>query len=163
MLILSIVAFIGFFLSLAAHLSTFTNTNLIHDFPLVWGLHAGAMAVCIPMILTEGKATGWKKEGGKQSWQRFLGQLPFLARGVVMAFAIYAFVNFFIGIIYTQKSGGDIVERDGQYVTKQGREVTKEQFDESQRMLLRMFSGHWMIFFLYPACYYLFRRPTRVF
>ena len=154
-------AFIGFLLSLAAHLSTFRSVNLIEQFPFVWALHVGIFIVFIPFILQAKKLYG-KQNNGRQFFKDYMSALPLYAKIVVYTVGAYAVFNFVTGIISSEKTG-NVTEVNGKYmIAKEKREVSKKEFEESQRLTLRMFSGHWMMFYLIPAFYFLTPKRRRL-
>jgi len=158
MIIVSMLAFLGFFLSLAAHLSTFSSLNLIQDFPAVWALHIGAIALFLPVAYSQRRELG-KKRGGNQAFKQLIGHMPMWARPLLAVFAVYAFINFFIGMNATVSHDKNNISEEKEPVTTK----IKADGGNYERLQLRMFSGHWMIFYLIPACYFLSRRPKRLF
>jgi hypothetical protein len=158
MRLLSLLAFLGFGASLIVHAVTFLGVDLSQTLPWVWGLHIGIFVVCIPMAFS---ARSLGRRG--DYWLKLLALMPRWVLTVIIAFFIYAFVNF--GLFLILSEGGVPEELDGKYVLyshgKVIRELTEEEFHLQQAYVIRGFSGHWMVFYLIPAVYFLYSRPRQ--
>jgi len=173
MFVLSLIGFALFFLTVAVHISTFFNVNLLQSWPWLWGLHGLALLTFFPMVISSSRVLrglrgAERRHAQKNFWKSLMGRLPIGCRWFVSAVFCYAIVNFVVFIAHTSSApNSSYFEEGGKYyaqATKHGtaRQCSKEEFDDYDRWLLRGFSGHWMIFFLLPAFYYLSPRPRRI-
>lgn len=143
-----ILAALGFIVSLWAHITTFTgfDPNVL---PWVWILHGGIFVVFVPAIICGKKAETEtpKKDLAKLIFQ----QVPVWLRGVLGIFGAYVFFNFFFTIFVLQE-GGVTGVIDGQYVLHSHgeiiRELTEAEYIKHEGYGIRIFSGHWMAFYL---------------
>jgi hypothetical protein len=80
----------------------------------------------------------------------------------------YALINFvlFLGICVV-KGEMRVWEKEGQYYRKgssiEEREITREAYVKHKLREVRGFSGHWMLFFSWPALFFLNLRPIDLF
>lgn len=155
---LSRLALGGFALSGLIHILSLLGINVRSYVPWVWALHVGALALVIILgfaffpVLSPG-----------QRWRMYLAPLPPSARWWLGVCFVYGMLNF--GLFFLSPSSHDGVPaiRDGQYLLlSQGRAdqqrvirtLTKAEYDWREAQILRMFSGHWMLFYLLPGLYY---------
>ncbi|MGE4070668.1 MAG: hypothetical protein AB7E72_05785 [Lysobacterales bacterium] len=150
--VIGMVALVGFVCALAVHLGTFLTAGLQPDLSSVWPLHAGLFAVFIPMVFS------LRKRFGKSPDQRqILSVLPRWAiRSIAVVFA-YVVVNFAVFVYHTH-NGSPGVRGDSFVIEEHGRvvqEISESQYLQLQAYVSRGFSGHWLLFYLVPALYFL--------
>jgi hypothetical protein len=124
--------------SAVVHLSTFFGANLLALWPGVWWLH-----VAIPVAF--GMSIYYvRRAGGKD--QMTDGVPPWLSTLACVLF-FYGLVNFAIFMIRAESG---LEERDGKYVKMDRgrvlREVDKAEYEWQEVLVVRGFSGHWMLF-----------------
>jgi hypothetical protein len=155
----SLLAFVGFAVSLIIHLLTFLGLNLNERVPWIWILHLGIFIVFVPMLIAP---LNWER---KHWWRNFLAPMPKWVHYIAYGFFAYGIINFLIFISLSMEGSPDI--RDGKYVLRSDgrvedqrviREISKEEYDLRNDRIVRGFSGHWMIFYLIPALYFWFPR-----
>ncbi len=143
-----ILAALGFIASLLAHVSTFAgfNPGAIGG---IWGLHIGIFVVFLPAILCGKKFEA--QNPTKDFWQVALQHSPAWLRVMVGLFFAYAFFNFFFTIFVLLEGGGPHIV-DGQYVLSNHgeiiRQLTQAEYIKCHAYEIRLFSGHWMCFYL---------------
>ena len=151
---LGIFAFAGFCLSLFVHLTTFFGIDPAKHVPFVWVLHIGIFICFVPLIFAQGFPP---KEN---FWQKLMARLPPWQRYAVKGFFAYAVINF--ALFFYLTSGGSAQERDGKYVLLNHgtliRELSADEYERQNAYTIRGFSGHWMVFYLVPALYFLPRK-----
>lgn len=145
--VLAIIAFVGFFLSLMVHLTTFLGIDPSKRAPFVWGLHVGIFIVFIPMLIYQ------RSEPKGYNFGAFMASMPNLARYAIVGLFVYAVLNF--ALFFLLSEGGVPHERDGKYVLDNHgaviRELSEEEYELQKAYIVRGFSGHWMVFYLVPA------------
>ncbi len=148
---LGVMALIFFGVGLYVHVSTFFPNG--YTMSQAWPLHLFAMGFA---GLAAAKASKEGKEGN--SWDRG----PYPLRMLIHFTFIYTFVNFAL-FMFMAPNG---MSRDnGHYYTGKGsgrHEVSAEQYQQAERVVLRGFSGHWQLFFLGSALMLLYppdRKP----
>jgi hypothetical protein len=151
------MAAVGFLASVAVHISALAGMDVAAAFPAVWALHAGIFAVFVPFILA-----ARKEYGGRVTLTNASKDLPPSVVAFGAALFAYAVVNFGISIIQT--GGGNAVQQGAQYVLKVHgavvRTLTLAEYSALKATEVRLFSGHWMVFYFIPAAYFLFHRPN---
>ena len=151
----SIFALTGFFSSVFVHLSTFFGTDLSKHIPRVWVLHLGVFVAFIPMLLLQGLAP-------KKDWNQIFATIPRWARYSIKVFFAYALINFALFFFLSESGVPDV--RDGKYVLHNHgqiiRELSENDYEWQKAYVLRVFSGHWMAFYLLPAIVLWFRRKS---
>ncbi|HEY9679181.1 MAG TPA: hypothetical protein V6C76_14325 [Drouetiella sp.] len=148
--IVSLIGFIGFGVSLAVHVATFGQTNVMEHYPYVMVLHVVALANFALFILLN-KEFRTKKADSNRAFKQAFQRMPILAKAVLIGCFVYAAVNFATGMITTNQ-----MKRDK---TADPQAVSSMQMENQQ---LRIFSGHWMVFFLAPAMICFFKGPRRI-
>ena len=119
------LAALGFVLSAAAHVLALTGTP-IPGGNLIMGLHVGIFVVWIPAMLAS--LPLMRGVGGRDFWKVVLADCPpWMRRGLYGLFA-YAILNFMIG-----------------FVSEAGH--PKDPSGRISSVTVRMFSGHWMMFY----------------
>ena len=147
------LALAGFALSLWVHISALRGIDLSRQYPQVWALHAGVFVVFLSMVFASRRVLGRKPT--LRQWRELLPRSVGLLCAAVM---LYALVNFFVGALSMQSGTPDVV--DGQYVMQDHghvvRTISAEQYEAARASELRMFSGHWMIFYFVPFAFFAF-------
>ena len=150
--LLSAVAAVAFGISLVAHAITFTGSNLTFLFPWIWLLHIGIFPLLFFVVRTSQAAS----QEQQPSLETLATPIPHYIKIVLLAFFIYAIINFVIFISLTE--GGTPSLENGIYVLKNRgtfiRQLTESEYLQHQAYTLRGFSGHWLIFYLLPAVYF---------
>jgi hypothetical protein len=111
------IAVAGFAASVVVHLCSLVGVEQPFG-RAAWGLHVGIFVVWLPAILVSQKLT----KGARQAefWKAVLRGCPAWTRRALYVLFAYTFVNFFVGIAAGHQSDADN---------------------------LRIFSGHWMLFY----------------
>ena len=151
-----LLAVFGFAAALIVHGLTFFHVDLIEKFPSVWALHVGIFIVFVPFVFSARRAPG----GFQGSNLRAI--LPEWAIALLAVTFVYAIVNFVLFFFLSEGGVPDI--RDGRFVLHDHgrviRELTEHEYHVQRSYVLRGFSGHWLIFHLIPAAYFLFRKSS---
>jgi hypothetical protein len=149
------LAAVGFLAAVVVHGRTFipgTSTS-----GAAFLLHLGAFGVMIPTIFAIRSALG-----NAPGFHDMRSVLPLWAVPLFIMALVYAVANFAADLMLLQ--GGSPEIRDGHYVLmshgKLIRDLTLEDYLTMQRYQMRLFSGHWMFFYLFPALYFLFGRES---
>jgi hypothetical protein len=157
--IIGMAALVGFIVSAAVHLSTFLGSRFAATMDSgVLALHFAIFPLFFAMLFSQRAET---KGMDKRDVLLNLGaSVPRWAKAVIIFFFLYTPVNFFRSMSAT---GGASAEQSatGQVLTSHGRvirHVTQEEALENKAMQTRLFSGHWMMFYLLPALFFLARR-----
>ena len=137
----------GWILSTIAHLVTFLGIAPNKICPWIWLLHLGIFVVWFPMIFVSGKTM---KPGYRKSFKELMPHAPsWMPRlcGILFAYALF---NFFFTIFVLNKGGNPSVI-DGEKVLQSHGKIIRKLSDEEYRWheaySVRMFSGHWMLFY----------------
>ena len=145
----------GLILSIIVHGLTFFpgGTPITEKHPIFWALHIGMFVVFVPFVLAA------QRLSRHFSILAFWRILPWWGIALDIAAIVYAYVNFASFFELTQIGRPEI--RDGQFVLlSKGqivRTLTQEEYDVMRGYVARGFSGHWMLFYLTPMLYFLFR------
>jgi hypothetical protein len=147
-----ILAALGFLAAVIVHALTFVSINAADIVPGVWLLHFGCFAVFVPFFLSFRRIYG-----AKPSYRELLSTMPVWAAVLVIGLAAYAIVNF---VLFLGLSEGATAEvRNGHYVLHRHgtvlRELSADEYRAQKVYVTRGFSGHWMLFYLVPAIYFL--------
>ena|SRR5690606_19653035 len=153
--LLGYLALTGLVVSLGAHIWASLGKDLASEFPQIWLLHVGMFVVFVPLIFisrydlsSDPEQKGWT--AGLPGWAKILGIL-------VLA---YAALNFLL--VLAKTGGGSPVARDGAFVLlnhgKVVRVITELEHAVLAAEQLRGFSGLWLVFYFWPAAYFLLRR-----
>lgn len=157
--LLSLVALLGFLLSLAAHVAALLGIDVSAKVPLVWLLHVGIFVVFIPFVLLSRKVLGVKPTFAEvrklfPGWVIALGVLIFT----------YAIINFLLLFILATQGGSPSI-RDGKFILQDHgrlvRELTAVEYTSFKANEVRGFSGHWLAFYFIPFAYFMFRQKLR--
>lgn len=153
-LIFGTLAALGFLMSLGVHVAALAGLPVQDQLPQVWALHVGIFAVFVPAVFHLRKHTD-----ANDPLALFRG-LPSWAVFAVLTLFIYAFINFFVALSATGGATPDV--RDGRYVLqKKGhivREINEAEYRAVRAAEVRLFSGHWLLFYAIPVAVFLFRR-----
>jgi hypothetical protein len=155
---LGAVALAGFILSLVVHASALLGVDVAARFSGVWLLHVGIFIVFFPLILFVRKDFG-----AKLSLKQVGVTLPRWVIGVGVLIFLYAFANFLLFMAGSE--GGSATMQNGNYVLLSHgtliRELTASEYVQFQANVVRGFSGHWLVFYYFPAAYFLGRKSDR--
>jgi hypothetical protein len=150
MVVLFLLAILGFAASLAVHLSTYLGAPPL-GMGQVWPLHIGVFLVFIPVVLGPPRNAKTPEAEGPRGNPLQLGHAPGWMRAVLGCCGVYAIVNFLIFICIAPGRGETISFHDGRYaVLHRGefvREATEEEYRRQEATIARGFSGHWMFFY----------------
>ena len=139
---LAYLAAAGVCLSLASHISSlFGHTGPLGPFAFV--LHIGVFAVMFPAMLLGRRLTGQRdtsRGAGLASWSRLFSGCPAFARILLVAFAVYALINFFSLLPVPHPP-------------------PHEGFNPMSPADVRLFSGHWIV--LYSVAFCILRSYSR--
>ncbi len=137
------LAWLGLAVSLAVHLSTFFPGGASTQWPGWFALHVGVFVVFFPAMLAVAR------RGLQRDFRWFQGKGLSL---LVVAF-LYALVNF--GLFIARAGDGSPATVDGRRVLQRKgtvlRELSESEYAYRQRLIVRGFSGHWMLFYLFSA------------
>jgi hypothetical protein len=154
-LLLGILSAMGFTLALVVHALTFAHIDVSEKYPLVWVLHVGLFVVFVPLVFSARKVSGSNPE-----YRDFRSLFSGWGNALITVVFIYAIVNFVVFMFLSQ--GGVPAIRDGQFILhshgKLVRILTEQEYHDQRAYVLRGFSGHWLVFYLVPALYFLFRK-----
>lgn len=154
---LGLIALVGFMISLLVHLLTYVGINAASFFPPIWLLHIGIFVVFIPFVLS---TQSIQREHQRNALGVILKDVPLWAKLVLGFVFAYAMINFmlFIGL----SEGGSPAIENGRYILQSHgtfiRELTESEYNWQQAYITRGFSGHWLLFYLAPAVYFLFNQ-----
>jgi len=139
-------------LSVVVHFATYFGINLAAAFPLLWGLHAVAIAAFGAMIFSSRRAQPQGAGFALPKWPSW----AFLLAGAAF---VYTGINF--AAFFALSQGGTPEMRDSSFVLSDHghviRTLTADEYRWQEVYIVRGFSGHWMFFLLVPALYFLFR------
>jgi hypothetical protein len=141
------LALIGFAASVAVHVSTFLGADPQEWSPPVWLLHVGIFAVFVPAILLQKRTK--KSRGGN-----VLSAAPPWMRLTLGTLFGYCFLNFAVFSARMDgtpgegpKAGSFILHNHGRFV----RSITAPEYHHYRALVVRGFSGHWMLFYAASA------------
>ena len=145
------VAVVGFAASALAHGATFFGKDPHQRFPNIWGLHVVMFLVCIPAVIAGKNLVGSHRY--QDFWNIVLRYVSPAFRYNVYAFGVYAVINFF-ACLAQLKFGAPEVFHGLPALVREGKLVeylTDTQFQQALAVKMRLFSGHWMAFYLAAA------------
>ena len=152
-----ILAATGFLAALIVHALTFTQIDLTGLFPYVWSLHIGIFVVFFPFIWSARKSLG-----AGAATKNLLSSLPRWASVALIVVFVYAIVNFAVFFYLSEGGGPDI--RNGQFILHSHgrliRQLSEDEYHLKKAYELRGYSGHWLLFYVLPAFYFLLQRRT---
>jgi hypothetical protein len=144
-------AVVGFGASALAHGATFFGQNPHERFPNIWALHVGMFAVCIPALMAGKNLVGSYRY--HNYWNVTLRYVSPGFRYNVYAFAVYALINFF-ACLAQLKFGTPGIFHGQPALVSHGKLIaylSDTQLQQAQALTMRMYSGHWMAFYLGAA------------
>jgi hypothetical protein len=154
---LGLLAAFGFLAALIVHALTFAPIDLTALFPYVWSLHVGIFVVFFPFVWCARKSLG-----AGPTTKNLLARFPRWASVAVIVVFVYAIVSFAVFFYLSEGGAPDI--RNGQFILhshgKLIRHLSEDDYHLKKAYELLGFSGHWLMFYLLPALYFLLgRRP----
>lgn len=149
-----ILSIIGFVLALCAHIATFFGINPLLLCPYVWLLHVGIFLGILPLLVISHKTDGTRF--GRISIKAVFESVPKWLKGLFSMISIYAVMNFGLSAILL--GGGSPELWDGAYVLQNKgeyiRALTEIEYHLYQSYEVRLFSGHWMLFYFFLSTAY---------
>lgn len=143
-------------IAIVIHALSIMKIDVEQHFPPVMALHALIFVCFIPFVLSLNK-----RFGGRAKLAQLATIMPkwaLILSGLLLA---YAMINFFMSM---GALGGTPDFKDGQYILhnkgKLVRVITEVEYHHAKALIIRMFSGHWIIFSGMPALYFLFAKPA---
>ena len=147
------LAFLGLVSSLVVHVAAVCGVDLSSTHPQVWALHVGVFVVFFPFVFASRRVFG-----NKRTWTQMKEAYPRWLVGAGVVLMAYVMVNFAWGMWALDGGSPDI--RDGQYVLQQHGQVIRTLSADDYRGYkaweVRMFSGHWLIFYFMPLAFFAF-------
>ncbi|MCB9851357.1 MAG: hypothetical protein H6817_11710 [Phycisphaerales bacterium] len=141
----AIVAGIVLITCAAVHCSTFFGVDLIDEFPMVWSLHVITMGMFIFAACCSRKHS----EVSKDSKHNPFPHAPTWMKALTSVLFAYAFINF-AAFMFRSSEGTPEHRNNGTYaIMNHGefvREIDEHEFHLGQARVIRLFSGHWMMF-----------------
>jgi hypothetical protein len=122
------LAALGFLLSALAHCLAVANVS-IPGGDMIFALHVGIFVVWIPTVLVSNSAT--RMVGRRDFWKVALAGCPAWMRWMLYTLLGYAVVNFVYCMAYLGM----------------GRNHVMPMREAAPPSVVRMFSGHWMVFY----------------
>jgi hypothetical protein len=172
---IGVASLLTWVLSVVVHLLTFVPGVSI-AVAYVWPLHLLCMFCFASMVVvyvrSMRRAQAKSHDGMYSRWkesQRAASEIhadmarvtPSWLRLLLGASFAYALVNF--ALFLRLSEGGNAQAEDGKYVLsnhgKTIRPLTSDEYHRMRAYEVRGFSGHWMLFSLAPAVYFLVTRP----
>lgn len=156
--ILSPIALIGLLASMLLHAATFFNQNWLERWPQGWALHLLAILVFTLFVLHSRSLT----TPYKQYWGRLRQDLP--AHCMTLILLAFAYLLFNFGLFLYQYLQGSIEQIGNSYwLVRDGKRLalSLEQIAQLKLQEARLFSGHWLFFFLLPYLYFRYLRSGR--
>jgi hypothetical protein len=126
---------------------------------MTWPLHLFALAACGAMAFWMNRREKAEQGGQKKpfSWIEFARPFPFALRAACVIAGIYAVINF--ALFFFLMEYGSPAEENGRYVLQNHGKVIRflsaEEYQRFRAYEVRGFSGHWMLFSILPAAYFL--------
>lgn len=152
---MSYFAITGFIVSFVIHFSTVAGVNTFATFDFIFFILTFAMFIpSTAMILSARKNFSGLKKGEFNTL--LFSSTPKHISILAKLTLTYAVLNFFYTISYLHDGypaieyGVYIIENHGHHV----RDITFSEYLSYKRIELRMASGHWMAFYVFPAIYY---------
>jgi hypothetical protein len=154
MAIFVVLALLGFVASMVVHASTFLPVPPL-GMDQAWPLHVGIFLVFVPMVFAQ-KRQDRQDANASRSQDTDLARAPRWMRTLLGVVFAYAMLNFAVGMVLTSSTAsGSVYSKDGRYVLA-GRgavelEAAPAEYVRQEARVARMFSGHWMLFYLASA------------
>ena len=149
-------------LSVIAHVATFMPGVPI-SMSQVWPMHLGAMASLFlfifgmkaPFVKARMAADGIPPRDMMRLMRLYT---PLLLRWFCTATFVYVLINFGL-FMYWTVGDGNPVAINGHYELRQKgsppKIITQQDFDQRQAIIVRGFSGHWIVMSLYSTVFFL--------
>ena len=151
LLVLFLLSSLGFALSVAVHLLTFTAWDPLPDGPYVWLLHVGIFPIFLLLSLRKKSQRGFRSCGRGSG--EFEPYVPTWMRRLVRLLFPYVMLNFVLWMVLSSVwfSNGQPTLRNGRYVLMKKSAVIRpssaSEYHRYHALHLHGFSGHWMIFY----------------
>ena len=151
----------GFMASLAVHITAYFSHRVLAERNGVFVLHILCLALAaltIPFTKRLEKVWGKRKNHGTTFAARHQEK-------IFMVLGAYALINFFLfmGICWFKGESRVWKDEDAFYASGRNgekRELTQDEYLQHEARVMRGFSGHWMLFFGWPALFFLNLKPT---
>jgi hypothetical protein len=158
-LAVGLFALLGFLTSVTVHLLTFVPGLAVTMHSPVVLLHVAMFPPFFALVLA--LRAEMKGVPSREAKRHLLNVLPRWGKVLVLVTFYYAVVNF--GLFMLRTDGAATQRADGSFVISSHgrvvRQISREEAVENEARTARGFSGHWMVFYLLPAMYFLARRP----
>ena len=142
------LAGIGFILSAVAHVLAILGTDLARIFPPIWLLHVGIFVVWFPAVLV--MSASRPRPSGNDLWKVAFKHAPLWMR--ILCFALFPYAVFNFMYMMDKDTGRSRPARNGTEVEAvehvDGHDGGGSKQDSVEGTETRMFSGHWMVFYL---------------
>jgi len=156
------LAMLGLIASLVVHVAAYFSVRVLAETETVYVLHILCLALCFltfPFSRRLEKLWGRRSGTDNSRWK---------GRRVLHVLGGYALINFVLFLtICLVKGEMRVWEKDGKYYRKgssiEEYEMTREAYVNHKLREVRGFSGHWMLFFAWPAVFFLNLRPIDLF
>jgi hypothetical protein len=151
---------IGFISAFLVHFLTVLGVNLFALSNYTFILHALIFIPFFSMIFSARTTHPNLEKGGFN--KLLLSRAPKKISLFFKIILIYVAINFVIGLFSLNEghpeigNGVYIIEDRGDYV----RDISQQEYHALKRMELRMFSGHWLVFFLVPTLYFRYTKKN---
>lgn len=156
--ILGFISFIGFASALVVHIAALMGIDVADNIPAVWGLHVGIFLVFVPFVFSSRKSLG-----AKPTFAQLRAAFPMWIVGLGIGMFAYALVNF--ALVMQEMEGGTPSIVNGKFVLMNHkaliRELTAAEYSAFKANEVRIFSGHWMLFYFMPFAYFMFYQKSR--
>jgi hypothetical protein len=151
-LFVGITATLGLLAAVLVHGATYAGVDVLQRYPEASLLHLGCFVVFIPLLFSL-----WSDNRLGGRIDEMFTDHPRWVLWLLIAVAIYAAVNFVLFFLLT--GGGTAEMRNGEFVLlshgKLIRHLTEAEYHLQRIYVARGFSGHWLVFYLFPALYFL--------
>jgi hypothetical protein len=156
------LAALGLVASMFVHVAAYFSLRVLAETETVFLLHIFCLALCFLTFLFSRRLEKlWGRRAG-------LDESRWKGRKLLHVLGGYALINFvlFLGICLA-KGELRVWEKEGKYYAKgssiEERELTREAYLNHKLREVRGFSGHWMLFFAWPAVFFVNLRPIDLF
>lgn len=155
--LVGMAALAGFLTATAIHVASLRGIDVEAMFADVWMLHYAAMAFVLFASVSTSILVGPGRNFGA-----FISVIPLWARLAILAALAYAVWNF-VNAAGLSAAGEPIVQNGRYAFNDHGtlREVSEAEFHALRAATMRLFSGHWVLLYLFSALYLLTGRPVR--
>jgi hypothetical protein len=150
----------GFASSAALHLATFAAAAPVPGDRPVFALYAAAFLPLLGMIARLRRAgvptrSWWRVR--VYDWRALAARVPLPMRWLAAGMGAYVGMNFLLSLLLLGGASG-LASGGRYYVTDGGatREVSRQEYEAVRRPLVRLLSGHLLLFYLVPLLYFRF-------